>query len=137
MAKINRDAGVTRNGDVGAIAIVARSEAGVYLGASAVHLPGVSDPEVLEAMAVREGVNLAQDLNLPRIMLATDCLSVVKVLKKVNLGSYSHIIQEIKANAANLEDVSFVHEHRSSNREAHNLAPFSAFLFCWSLYLAC
>jgi hypothetical protein len=128
---------VTRNGDVGAIAIVARSEAAVYLGASAVHLPGVSDPEILEAMAVREGVNLAQDLNLPRIMLATDCLSVVKVLKKVNLGSYSHIIQEIKANAANLEDVSFVHEHRSSNREAHNLAPFSAFLFCWSLYLAC
>jgi ribonuclease HI len=122
MAKINRDAGVTRNGDVGAIAIVARSEAAVYLGASAVHLPGVSDPEILEAMAVREGVNLAQDLNLPRIRLATDCLSVVKALKEVNLGSYSHIIQEIKANAASLEEVSFVNEHRSSNREAHNLA---------------
>jgi ribonuclease HI len=112
MAKINIDAGVARNGDVGTIAVVARSEAGVYLGASAVHLPGVSDPEVLEAMAVREGLNLAQYLNLPRIRLAMDCLSVVKALKEVNLGSYSHIIQEIKANAERLQEVSFVHEHR-------------------------
>jgi hypothetical protein len=46
----------------------------------------------------------------------------VKALKEVNLGSYSHIIQEIKANAASLVEFSFMHEHRSSNTKAHNLA---------------
>jgi hypothetical protein len=44
VAKINTDAGVARNGDAGAIAVVARSDVGVYPGAS-----GVSDPEVLDA----------------------------------------------------------------------------------------
>jgi hypothetical protein len=48
---------VARNKGSGVIAAVARSDAGEYLGSSVVFVERISDPEVLEAMAVREGLN--------------------------------------------------------------------------------
>jgi hypothetical protein len=50
-------AAVARNKGAGVIAAVARSDAGEYLGSSVVFVERISDPEVLEAMAVREGLN--------------------------------------------------------------------------------
>jgi hypothetical protein len=52
MAKLNVDAGLSHQGSVGAVVVVARSDASVFIGASAVRFEGISDPEVLEAMAV-------------------------------------------------------------------------------------
>jgi hypothetical protein len=120
-AKINVDAGVARSGEHGVVAAVARSASGVYLGGSAVLITGISNPEVLEALAVREGLNLAQDLLLTKVRLASDCLSVINALKEENWGSYSQILQEIKRTSRDLEEVSFVHENRLSNKEPHDL----------------
>jgi ribonuclease HI len=74
------------------VVVVARSSAGEYLGVSAVVIPGISDPEVLEAMAVREGLCLAEDLLIQRVRIASDCQSVIKALEEKNLGRYSHIL---------------------------------------------
>ena len=86
VAKVNVDAGVARKRERGAVAAVARDAQGNYLGASATLFEGLTDPEVLEALAVREGLNLAQDLILPRIRVASDCLSVIEAMKQPNLG---------------------------------------------------
>jgi hypothetical protein len=51
--KVNTDVAVARNNSSGVIAAVARSDTGEYLGSSAVLVEGISDPKVLEAMAVR------------------------------------------------------------------------------------
>jgi ribonuclease HI len=123
-AKINVDAGVARSGEHGVVVAVARSASGVYLGGSAVLITGISNPEVLEALAVREGLNLAQDLLLTKVRLASDCLSVINALKEENWGSYSQILQEIKRTSRDLEEVSFVHENRLSNKEPHDLGKF-------------
>ena len=128
VAKLNVDAGVARSGLLGSAAAVARSATGEYLGASVVIHSGLSDPETLEALAVREGLNLAQDLQLPRITVASDCLSVVKALKEENLGSYSHIIREIQSSTSGFAETTIVHEGRSSNKEAHNLAQLGVTL---------
>jgi hypothetical protein len=40
------------------------------------------------------------------------------------LGSYSQILQEIKRTFQDLEEVSFVHENRLSNKEPHDLGKF-------------
>ena len=122
VVKLNVDAGVARKKELGAVAAVARTATGEYLGASAVIFYGIIDPEVLEAMAVREGLNLAQDLLLTRIRVASDCLSVIISLKEQNLGRYSHILHEIKATARGFAETCFVHERRSSNKEPHMLA---------------
>ena len=71
---------------------------------------------------IRPGLNLARDLDLSCVRLASDCLSVVNALKEANLGRYSHIIQEIKIGAEEIGVITFVHENRSSNKEPHDLA---------------
>lgn len=65
--KINVDAAVRKQGNVGAAAAACRSDAGQYMGASAVVMQGSSDPTILEAVACHEALALAQDLHLTRI----------------------------------------------------------------------
>ncbi|KAK1650070.1 hypothetical protein QYE76_067875 [Lolium multiflorum] len=86
VVKVNVDAAAAHNKDHGVAAAVARTAAGQYLGSSAVLITGISDPEVLEAIAVREGQNLALDIAAYKIKVASDCLSVVKAWKEKNLG---------------------------------------------------
>jgi hypothetical protein len=93
-------------------------------GGSTVLVVGISNLEVLEALAIREGLNLAQDLLLPRVCLASDCLTMINALKEQKMGSYTHILQEIKMTSLNFEEVSFMHENRLSTKEPHYLAKF-------------
>jgi hypothetical protein len=53
-AKINMDAAVGKNSGRGVVPAIARSDTGLFLGASALVIPGSTDAEILEAMACRE-----------------------------------------------------------------------------------
>jgi hypothetical protein len=75
--------------------------------------------------ACREGLVLATDLNLSRIKIASDCLEVINSLDDGYLGRFSSVTREIKSRASDFAEVSFVHERRSSNVEAHSLARSS------------
>ncbi|XP_071678677.1 uncharacterized protein [Lolium perenne] len=63
VTKINVDAAVSKNTGLGAVAAVARDAEGVFCGASAVVFPGKTDAENLEALACREALSLARDIN--------------------------------------------------------------------------
>ena len=80
-AKINVDAAVAKTGSGGAVGAICRSETGLYMGASSLTIPGISDPAVLEAMACREALSLARDLHLSCITVSTDCLAVINNMK--------------------------------------------------------
>lgn len=67
MMKINVDASVSKNKKISSAVVVARNTAGVFLGASAIVLEGVTDLETMEVMACREGLALATDLGLQDI----------------------------------------------------------------------
>jgi hypothetical protein len=69
----------------------------MYLGASAIVYRGISDPATLEAMACREAIALAEDLNLRKIVLTSDCKEVVTDIEEGTKGSYAAIIDEVKA----------------------------------------
>jgi hypothetical protein len=73
VTKINIDAGVARDQKFSVIPAVARSGSSEYLRASAMVISGIADPEVLEALAVREGLCLANDLLIRRVRIASDC----------------------------------------------------------------
>ena len=122
LAKVNVDAATKRNQKRGTVAAVCRDENGLFLGASAISFKGVDDPTTLEAMAVRESLALAQDLNELKIHVATDCKVVVEDIKTQCLASYGAIIHEILEARRAFSICNFVHEFRSSNFEAHNLA---------------
>ena len=102
--------------------VICRSETGEFMGASTLSISGVKDPAVMEALACREALALAEDLHLRRITVATDCLTVVKNMTTSYEGSYSMVLREIKATADTLTLASFRHENRASNSEAHRLA---------------
>ncbi|PNT61483.1 hypothetical protein BRADI_5g15730v3 [Brachypodium distachyon] len=90
--KINVDAAVAKATNMGAVAAVARDEAGVYQGASTVTYPGITDPATLKAMACHEALALAADLGVRCLMVGSDFLEVVKAIHGRNLGPFAHVI---------------------------------------------
>ena len=80
---VNVDAALSKNSNVAA---VARDEADVFMGASALVLKGISDPKTTEVLACREGLALATDLLSRRVCIATDCATVVKNLEGPGMG---------------------------------------------------
>jgi hypothetical protein len=83
VAKINVDAAVSRGKDQGAAAAFCRGSNGVYLGASAIVVHGVTDPATLETLACREALALAEDLGIDQVFVASDCKTVVNDIKNV------------------------------------------------------
>ena len=60
--KMNVDAAVSIEGDCGAVGVVSRDHNGRFLGASTLKIKFITDASTLEAIAVREGQALAEDL---------------------------------------------------------------------------
>ena len=63
MVKINVDASVANVHRRGVVAAVCREHDSNFLGASVIIFRGITDPTTLEALAVREALALAKDLN--------------------------------------------------------------------------
>ncbi|TVU28213.1 hypothetical protein EJB05_19722, partial [Eragrostis curvula] len=120
--KINVDAALSKNSGISSAAAVARDKDGNFLGASALVVNGITDPEIIEAIACREGLALASDLVLQKFRLACDNSNVIRSIREAGLGAYGHIVQEIRARAREFRTTEFVHENRASNVDAHNLA---------------
>jgi ribonuclease HI len=98
----------------------------LFWGASSLTINGISDPAILEALACREAIALAHDMQLQKITVASDCASVVSDMTKPYAGRYSTVIREIKEAAKSFAEATFRHENRASNSEAHRLAHFAA-----------
>jgi ribonuclease HI len=130
MCKINVDAALAKSENKGAVAAVARSATGEFLGSSSVTVEGVSVPAILESLACREALALASDLNLRRIKVATDCLEVANCMRSQehDRGIFSCITRECQDWAKQFDEAVFCHEGRASNGEAHRLARLSTSL---------
>ena len=123
--KINVDVALSKNVSMASAATIARDEDGRFMGASALVLRGIVDPEVMESIACREGMALVADLQADSFRLANDCLNVVKSIRQGDLGMNRQVIREINARKAAFSSVEFAHEHRDSNTDAHRIARSS------------
>ena len=85
-------------------------------------IKGTNDPSTLEALAVREALALADDLNIRMIHVASDCKVVVDDIKNKTPAIYGAILHEIIDHSSTFISCTLVHEFRSSNFETHNLA---------------
>jgi hypothetical protein len=68
--KINVDGAVAKTANKGAVGAICRDEHGRYLGASTVVYDGIIEPTTLEAYACREALELAEDMNAQKLMIA-------------------------------------------------------------------
>ena len=89
---------------------------------------GITDPGCLEALACREALDVADDLLLGSIHVASDCLQVVKGLHDDYCGIYGSILLDIKERSRQRGLTFFHHEGRETNVEAHCLARFASSL---------
>lgn len=95
MIKINVDAGISIERNVGTVAAVCHNWDGTYLGSSMLIIQGRVDPPMLEAIACREALSLAQDLRMQHLQVASDCKQVVHHIHQGVGGDYGIIIKEI------------------------------------------
>ena len=128
--KVMVDAAVARSGHKGSCAAICRDEDGHFLGASSVVVLGQVDPEILEAMAFSEGLDLSSDLYLQRVHVSTDCAATISHMKGTYKGPSTTVIQDIGKKMESFESVCFEHEKRDMNWEAHDLARASTSLEC-------
>jgi hypothetical protein len=126
--KINVDAAVAKSVPKEAVGVICRSPEGLFVGALAVVFDGITHPGSLEALACREAMDTAEDLQLGRVRIASDCTEVINGLQGVCLGVFGTILREVRDRAAQRGDTYFVHEGRESNGEAHRLARFASTL---------
>ncbi|XBI69669.1 hypothetical protein VPH35_064322 [Triticum aestivum] len=122
-AKIHVDA-ACRKGLGGAVAAVCCDETGAYLGNSALVIAGVDDPEILETIAYREALALAQDLNIQSLVVASGSKGAYGAINNRNDGTNGAIISEIHSIAFTLS-CSFTFEGRAVNVEAYRLAKYT------------
>jgi len=88
--KINTDAGFDQVTNTGSAGVVIRDQDGLVAGGSARWFEDVPDVLTAEAMAAREGLELAVELGLDRVMLEVDCQELSKLLLSQH-ASTSHI----------------------------------------------
>jgi hypothetical protein len=110
--KINVDTALAKNSGVVVVAAVARDATGKFLGALVVVMEGRIELETVEAIACKEGLTLASDLLLLDFRLSCDNAGVIRSIREGSMGSYGHIIQEIRARPCEFNFVEFVHEGR-------------------------
>jgi hypothetical protein len=72
---------------------------------------------------------LANDLQVSKCVIASDCLQVITALKKNYRPSFSTVLNEIRSCSSEFMVVSFIHENRVSNGHSHDLAPSSLDLY--------
>jgi hypothetical protein len=80
------------DGRVGAAAVVCRDEHDQYLGSSAIILPGVLNPKVLETIVCREPLALAVDLSLDHLVITSDSKPIVDDIIKGLGGPHITIV---------------------------------------------
>ena len=82
------------------------------------------DPELAEAIAIRRAVSFSLEQNLQQVVVASDCLSVIKKIKsKVHDRSHvAVIIQDVRNLISENPSVTFTYVSRWCNEAAHVIA---------------
>ncbi|KAE8807816.1 f-box wd-40 repeat-containing protein [Hordeum vulgare] len=116
---MNGDAAIAEG--CGVVGVVCRDSEGVFLGASAISFQHIH-PVILEALAMREAMALAEDVYVQKIQVASDCKTVVDDIKHRGTGKHASIIVKIIERSHAFTSCDFIQEYRSSNFEVHGLS---------------
>ena len=87
-------------------------------------IPLPTSVEMVEVLAVRNALGLAQDLNLKQVQLEGDSEIIINALSSGGMDSsnYGHILKDINFLSSAFQCLSFCHTRRQGNKLAHCLA---------------
>ena len=87
-------------------------------------ISGTYEPEMGEAFAIRRALVIARDNGFTKIILASDCLSMIQRIRALvrDRSCVGAVVSDIKTLATDFSTISFQHYNRSNNVVAHLLA---------------
>jgi ribonuclease HI len=91
----------------------------------------------LNLQAIRRALSFTREEGFDKIMLASDCLSVVQRINNTaqDRSLLGVVIQDIKMEATLFTSCSFLHVPRKLNESAHVLARFCLIFCCFVMML--
>lgn len=123
---VNVDAAVFAASKRMGVGVVIRDHRGQFLAACSQYVDKITDPELAETIATRVAVCFAKDLGYPRVIIASDCLALIRKLTMVEDRSHTKVvINDIKRSCGPPSKFSFIHVKRQCNEAAHVLAKSS------------
>jgi ribonuclease HI len=124
---INVDAAICSESRRMGVGVVIRDHNGQCLAACSEYITEVTSPEFAEALALRRAVSFAQDEGFGRIIINSDCLSVVNRVNALeqDRSLIGPVIHDIKNLVASFSSCSIKHVVRGLNVPAHILAKSS------------
>ncbi|XP_074342398.1 uncharacterized protein LOC141679917 [Apium graveolens] len=130
--KVNTDAALFEDSNCYAYAIVARDHEGKLVEAVSSCRQGRVDPELAEAIGIREALSWIKAKAWPSVILETDCLTVTQAIRcsSINLSYLGRVIDECKRLLTELvnREVVLKFVKRSANNVAHYIARHSSSL---------
>jgi hypothetical protein len=82
------------------------------------------DALMMEALACRDGIQMAQELRITKLCLETDCLELINLWKALGVqrSVVSLIIHDIRCISRSFSEFTFMCTNRTYNRVAHEYA---------------
>ena len=117
---LNVDASYNQDRGIGSTGAVIRDSSGSFIAAAARFIEHVQDAPMAEAMALREGLLLAQQIGCNRLMIQSDCLEVVETMKQDGISATAILNRYDECSQLWQDFVSISIKH--GNREAHKVA---------------
>ena len=108
----------------GGCGTVMRDHHGDFLAGECRFLPTVADPERAELLACRQALRLARRLQVPKLILESDCLGAFAKIRSEEKDRSSHgpLVEEIKELVRCFDDILIRHTKRTGNGVVHTLA---------------
>jgi ribonuclease HI len=125
--KVNVDAAFMADCSQGAVGAVARDFQGNFIAAKCDYLPHVASVEMIEALAMKEGLSLAVRLGCNSIIAESDSIVTVEACsdKETWWTTPAAIYADCIDISSIIGSVSFSHCPREANQVAHEIAKFS------------
>jgi len=121
---LNIDASFNEDMGCGSTGAIIRDSSGGLIAASNTFIPYLVDAPMAEAFALKEGLMLAQYIGGNRLIVQTDCMEVVQIMKNEGFtaNSAAAVYDECITVWNGFQEISIEHLCREANQVAHELA---------------
>ena len=120
---INVDGAIPSTNGQSGVGLLIRDWNRRVIAAVSMSLPGGYSVEETEAIAVEQGLVLAKELDLEKIIVEGDSLLTIQAVETMDVrGVAAHIIKGIVQTCSSFQEAKVRHIDRNSNKIAHELA---------------
>jgi ribonuclease HI len=120
----NIDASYDDNNGCGSTGAIIRDSSGEMITSTNNYIPQLVDALMMEAYALKEGMMLAEYIGGNRLIVQSDCMEVVEIIKNGGFmrNSAAAIYDECNIVWGGFQEISIKHLSREANQVAHELA---------------